>query len=107
MSFYKEISELEVREIIPGFFGRFIHMDTYSLAFWEIKSGSALPEHAHIHEQSSQVLEGRFEMTVNGETRIYEPGMVVTIPSNIPHSGKALTDCKLIDVFCPVREDYK
>jgi len=33
--------------------------------------------------------------------------MIVTIPSNVTHSGRAMTQCKLRDVFCPVREDYK
>ena len=34
-------------------------------------------------------------------------GDVIVIPSNIPHSGRALTKCILMDVFSPVREEYK
>lgn len=26
---------------------------------------------------------------------------------HVPHSGRALTDCRVIDVFYPVREDYR
>lgn len=40
-------------------------------------------------------------------TAIYEPGTLVVIPPNIPHSGKALTPCKLMDIFSPVRSEYK
>ena len=54
-----------------------------------------------------QVLEGKFEFTLNGQTRIYEPGELVVIGSYIPHSGKAITNCKLMDVFSPTREEYK
>jgi quercetin dioxygenase-like cupin family protein len=33
-------------------------------------------------------------------------GQVLIIPSNVVHSGQALTPCKVLDVFNPVREDY-
>ena len=53
------------------------------------------------------VVEGEFEFTLNGETQVYSDGAIVLIPSNIPHAGKALTACRLMDVFSPVREEYK
>lgn len=101
------ISEIAPKSLIPGFQGRFIHTDKTTLAFWEVEEGAALPEHAHIHEQTTCVLEGRFELTIDGHTAIYEPGTLAVIPSNTVHSGRALSPCKLLDVFCPVREDYK
>jgi len=101
------ISEIEPKEIIKGFKGRFVHTEAFSIGFWEVDAGAELPLHSHIHEQSTQVIEGQFEMTCNGETKIYEPGMIVTIPSNVEHGGRAITNCKLTDVFSPVREDYK
>ena len=53
------------------------------------------------------VVEGDFEFTLDGETKICKPGDIVHIPSNLPHSGKAITPCKLMDVFSPAREEYK
>jgi len=46
-------------------------------------------------------------MTVAGETRLLEPGMVAVIPPEARHSGRALADCYILDVFYPVREDYR
>ncbi|MCB0473057.1 MAG: cupin domain-containing protein [Flavobacteriaceae bacterium] len=102
-----KISELPKKEVIKGFTGRFIHGEHFTLAFWEIEAGAELPEHSHPHEQSTQVLEGELEMTIDGKTNSYKPGMVAIIPPHSKHSGKALTRCKVTDIFSPVREDYK
>lgn len=104
---FKELENLAAREILPGFFGKFIHTENMTLAFWEIKSGSQLPEHSHKHEQVANLTEGKFELTIDGKTKILEPGQIAVIPSNSIHSGKALTDCKILDIFSPVRVDYK
>lgn len=101
------LEELAAREMIPGFSAKFIHTDSMTLSYWDIKKGATLPEHAHPHEQATNLLEGVFELTVDGEAKVLEPGMVATIAPNAKHSGKALTDCRILDVFFPVREDYK
>ena len=102
----KNLDDITAKEIIPGFFGKFVHAEKSTLAYWEIKAGSELPEHAHFHEQTSQVTEGTFEMTIDGQKHILKPGAVAVIPSNVRHSGKALTDCKITDTFCPQRPEY-
>lgn len=101
------ISNIEQKEVFQGFKGRFIHMESFTIGYWEIEAGSEIPLHSHIHEQTTEVTQGQFEMTCDGITKIYHAGMIIKIPSNILHGGKALTKCKLTDVFCPVREDYK
>ncbi len=95
------------KEIMPGYHGQLVHGEKISWAFWTVTAGAEVPEHQHHHEQIMHVVEGDFEFTLNGTTKIYKPGDVVVIPSNSPHSGKALTACKLMDVFSPVREEYK
>jgi quercetin dioxygenase-like cupin family protein len=101
-----EISKIEQIEIIKGYKARFIHTENTTLAFWEIEKGALLPEHSHIHEQTTQVFEGKYQLNLDGETNICEKGFVVVIPPNVVHGGVALTDCKLLDVFSPVRGDY-
>ena len=101
------LDQLAEREIIPGFHGKMIHGKEMSLAFWEVKEGAEVPEHQHKHEQIMHVMEGRFEFTVGVKTRVYQSGDIVLIPSFEPHSGKALTACRLMDIFSPVRDEYK
>lgn len=92
---------------MPGYHGRMIHGDTMTWAFWNVEKDAVVPVHSHIHEQIMHVIEGQFEFTVDGKTSICLPGDVVKIPSNVPHGGKAITACKLMDIFSPVREEYK
>ena len=92
---------------LPGFKGRFIHTEKTTIIFWEAENGAVLPEHHHPHEQISEVTEGEFELTIGDETRVLKPGSIAIVPPNVIHSGKALTYCRIKDIFCPVREDYK
>ncbi len=101
------LPNLASKEIIPGFHGRMIHTDRMTLAYWKVEEGARLPEHHHPHEQVTQVIEGSFRMTVGSESRVLEPGDVWVIPSDVPHSGEALSNCQLMDVFQPAREAYR
>ncbi|MGD1947485.1 MAG: cupin domain-containing protein [Croceivirga sp.] len=101
------LSDLPPKEIMPGYHGKLIHSATMSWVFWDVEKNAEVPEHYHHHEQIMHVVEGEFEFTLDGEKSTYYPGDVVIIPSNVPHSGRALTPCKLMDIFSPVREEYK
>jgi quercetin dioxygenase-like cupin family protein len=101
------LDELEVKEIFPGLKGRFAHSQSMTLSYWNLSAGAVLPEHSHPHEQVTNVLEGKFLLTVGGETKELGPGDIVVIESNAVHSGKALVDSVVMDIFHPVREDYR
>ena len=103
----QHLNDIPVRELRPGFFGKFIHGDKGTVTVWDIKKGSILQTHQHIHEQITYILEGELEMVIGGETFLFTPGMVHVIPSGVPHSAIARTDVKAIDFFSPTREDYK
>lgn len=102
-----QLKDIQERDLLPGFNVRMVHSEKMTLAYWDISAGSVLPEHSHPHEQvAAQVISGEFELTLDGETKVIKAGDVAVIPSNIVHSGRAITDCQLLDVFSPVREDY-
>ena len=101
-----KLYEMSEREMVPGYHAKFVHSENVTLAYWSIEEGNALPKHAHHHEQVVNLIEGRFEITVDGEVLVLEPGSVVVVPPNVMHSGKALTSCRIIDVFYPIRTDY-
>jgi quercetin dioxygenase-like cupin family protein len=104
---FLNLHELEEKELIPGFKGRFVHSENMTFASWDIEAGGLLPEHSHDHDQITAVIEGEVQFTINGETKVLGPGSVAVIPPNAVHSGKMITRCRVIDVFHPVREDYR
>lgn len=101
------ISKISQKELAKGIKGRYVHTYNSTIGFIDIEKGAILPAHSHIHEQTTQIISGKLEMTIDGITQILEPGTITIIPSNIVHSANALTDCILTDTFYPVREDYK
>lgn len=107
MSFFHQISDIPEKELFPGILAKLVHTPGLTIGHIRLLEGAILPEHHHFHEQVTNVLEGALEMTIDGHTRVCLPGEVVTIPSNTPHSARALKDCLVIDVFRPARDDYK
>jgi quercetin dioxygenase-like cupin family protein len=101
------INDLPERELIPGFFGRFIHGEKSTLTLWRIKKGSSFATHQHEHEQTSFIQSGELSMRIGTEDLIFRAGDFHVIPSNVPHSAIALTDVEVIDFFSPARDDYR
>lgn len=106
-TFFHNIDQIPEKELVPGFSARMVHTDEQTIAHVRVIQGSILPEHHHPHRQITNIISGELEMTVDGQTLICPAGTVITIPSNVPHSARAITDCHIIDVFLPVREDYR
>ena len=102
-----EVAGLEPRELVPGHHGRFIHSERTTHVYWEIEPGAELPEHSHPHEQIVNVLEGTYELVVDGDSHVLSAGDVLVIPGGATHGGGAKTACRILDVFSPVREEYR
>ncbi len=106
-SVFHRFNDIETKEIAPGFFSKLIHTETNTINFIEVKAGCSVIRHRHMHQQCAFVIEGRFELIVDDIPQVLEPGVFAQIPPDTWHGGTALTDCKLIDVFSPSRDDYK
>ena len=102
-----KLEELPELQIARGIRARAVTADTITVAHVRLDAGAPLPEHAHHNEQVVNVIEGVLELVMNGETHILERGKVLVIPPNAVHSGRAVKDCYVVDVFHPVREDWR
>ena len=103
----ESIKNIKPKEVVPGITGHYAHGTNLSFGYVEVKAGSILHEHHHVHEQITYILEGQLNMIIGGVACPLTAGMFHIIPSNVPHSASAPVDCKIIDVFSPLREDYR
>jgi quercetin dioxygenase-like cupin family protein len=94
-------------KLMDGIHGALYHSDQMTFGHLVLEEGAMLPAHHHVHEQWTHVIEGRLEFTLADETQIMTEGISVFIPSDTVHTARALTKCKVIDAFLPVREDFK
>ncbi len=105
---FATLASLPVKAIFNGIIrGHYAHLERMTVGEVELDARTTVPIHQHLHEQMTYVISGRFEFTVGDETTVLEPGMAALIPPNTPHGGVTLTACKVIDIFAPVREDYR
>lgn len=103
----EKIKSIKPKEFVPGITGYYAHGDSMTFGYVELRAGSSIPTHQHIHEQITYIIEGELDMVIGGQTCLLTTGMYHVIPSDTPHSAIAKTECKVIDAFNPVREDYK
>jgi quercetin dioxygenase-like cupin family protein len=71
-----------------------------------LKKGCVIPEHSHVNEQLSYILEGALKFWIDGQEIVVHTGEVLTIPPNMPHKAEALEDTVDLDIFHPPREDW-
>jgi len=101
-----KLDELPELQIAEGILGRAVTAGTVTVLHVKLAAGAILPEHSHHHEQVVNVMEGELELTVDGTPYSLAPGKVMVLPPNIVHSGRVISDCRVVDVFHPVREDF-
>jgi len=69
--------------------------------------GTGVPEHAHVHEQISYVVEGILVVTMEGTVYTLNAGDSLLMPSNLSHSALSPQGAVVIEAFAPPREDFK
>lgn len=74
----------------------------------DLPAHSVVPLHSHPHEQVGYLLKGQVTFTIGDEKRVLKVGDVWVIPGGVEHMVEGSdVDSLALDVFSPVREDYK
>ncbi len=107
-SYFVSRPETSHYEIFPG-----VHIFTTAgqqmmLSVVELAPRSVVEPHSHMHEQMGMLLEGELTFTIGGQTKALQPGDMWRIPGHVVHTCVAgERGAKALDVFHPVREDYR
>ena len=83
-----------------------LHTDELMMVEFGFEKGGIGALHSHPHVQSSYVAEGRFEVTIDGNTEIVDKGGAFIVPSALVHGVRALEAGRLVDTFTPHRADF-
>jgi quercetin dioxygenase-like cupin family protein len=74
----------------------------------EFAAGATVAAHSHPHEQLGIVLRGMQALVVDGVAHELGPMEGYVLPGHVEHSAYCGPEgATVIDVFCPVREDYR
>jgi len=97
---------VELEELNPLLRRQFVVGRDIMVARVLMKKGCIVPEHSHINEQVTYILEGALKFWIDGREIVVRAGEVLTIPPNMPHRAEALEETVDLDVFNPPRADW-
>ena len=100
--------EVPTTELTDGSSSHLVWGENIMVSFLTMKTGSTFEFHSHPQEQIMIVIDGYIDEVIGDKIYRAQKGDVIHLPPNIIHAGFIReADCKVIDIFSPVREDYK
>lgn len=107
-TYYPTPDEMGRHEPFPGITLRTAACERMMLSLANLDTGAGVSEHCHPHEQVGMVLEGRAVFVIGGEEKTLGPGDLFRIPGGVLHRVTVLDrPARILDIFTPVREDYR
>ena len=95
-------------QLAEGVTARALFGEGAMLNLVELEPGAVVARHSHPHEQLGMVLRGSMTLVVAGEDHVLEEMDAYALPGDVEHEGIAGPRGALVlDVFRPVREDYR
>jgi quercetin dioxygenase-like cupin family protein len=106
--FFPTADEMSRHRIFPGVTIQTCAAEKTMISLVEFEPNAVVDEHSHPHEQVGMVLQGLAIFYIGDEQKTLGPGDVFRIPGNVKHRVVALDEpVRAIDVFYPIRDDYR
>lgn len=94
-------------KLAPGVTMRPLFGHGAMLNLLEFEPGATVPRHSHPHEQLGYVLEGDLTLAIADHENELIAGDAYRVAGDTNHSARSTDGCLVLDVFQPVREDYR
>ena len=106
--YFPTAQELGRHTIFPGVHIRTAAADRMMISVVDLEPRSVVEEHAHPHEQVGMLLQGRAIFYIGDEQKTLQAGDLYRIPGHTKHRVVVLDGpARALDIFHPVREDYR
>jgi quercetin dioxygenase-like cupin family protein len=70
--------------------------DTGNISLFSFDKGEGLSEHTAPFDALVQVVDGKAEISIDGEPHLVDKGEAIIMPANIPHALKAVEKFKMV-----------
>jgi quercetin dioxygenase-like cupin family protein len=105
---FESLRNIRPHRLTDGILARAVEGERVTMAVVQLDPNAVSPAHHHENEQLGFVIAGSIVMRVGTEERELNPGDTYNIPSDVSHDAVAGPDgATVVDVFVPVREDWK
>jgi quercetin dioxygenase-like cupin family protein len=105
---FVSFSRLEGFPLADGVTAKPLFGEGAMLNLVELEPNALVARHSHPHEQLGMILRGSMTLVVAGTDHLLEETDGYTLPGGVEHEGIAGPEGALVlDVFQPVREDYR
>ena len=105
---FESLRDIRPHMLVEGIMARAIEGERLTMAVVELDPNAVSPNHHHENEQLGFVIAGSMVMRIGNDERELMPGDTYNIPTHVSHDAVAGPDgATVVDVFVPVREDWK
>jgi quercetin dioxygenase-like cupin family protein len=105
---FTSFARLQSFELAKGVTAKALFGEGAMINLVDLEPGAIVARHSHPHEQLGLILRGSMTLVVRDADHVLEEMDAYCLPGGVEHEGIAGPDGALVlDVFRPVREDYR
>jgi len=107
MSVFLKNDQMPLEQMATGIHRKILgYQENLMLVKVFFAKGSVAERHSHPHQQIGHVLEGEFELEIDGRCEVLVAGDSFIVAANLPHAATCLEKGVILDSFSPARKDF-